>query len=78
MVTKLIKDRTSIDIGLLMVNVNDFQLTLGNNQDGEVSLGQIEYDFVVEDHLTGRRKLPEGLLNVPQRVSFPSVHPICL
>lgn len=49
MVTTLIKDRPSIDIGLLMVNLNDFQLTLGNNQDGEVSLGQIEYDFVVED-----------------------------
>ena len=78
MVTTLIKDRTSIDIGLLMVNLNDFQLTLGKNQDGEVSLGQKEYDFVVEDHLTVRRKLPEGPLNVSQRVSFPSVHPVCL
>ena len=43
-----------------MVNLNSFQLTFGNNQDGEVSLGQREYDLVVEDHLTVRDKLGDS------------------
>lgn len=43
-----------------MVNLNSFQLTFGNNRNGEVSLGQIEYDFVAEDHLTVRDKLVDS------------------